>query len=115
MSVQLDAIEAEIAERKQDIKFLRMLERLERNKDFKALIREEYLTRRTLNQVGHLSNDMGRAEIPIDEIHNTLMGASYLGKFLKQIYADGRLAEAGLAESEAALEVIIDEDIEGEY
>lgn len=112
MSDQQTSIERDIQNYKADIKFRDALARLEKNKDFIAVISEGYQKKEALRLVNLRVDPNTQAEHSQRNILRDIDAISALGSYLQHIHQQADIALNSLETSEQTLEAVLAEEQE---
>jgi hypothetical protein len=107
---QIEQIEVSLEDAKQAVALRDAVLRLEKNRDFKKLIEQGYLTEEAV-RLTHLLAHPAMAERQ-DDLITDLKGISAFKAYIHQIMATGNMAEVSLKEHEEALDELraVEED-----
>lgn len=104
MSHNIETIELTIEQAKKSIDLMKRMERLYKNRDFKAIFEDDYFDNYTRNTVYLLSDPNMQGEAEQADLLKDLEAIGRVRTYLGSIFQKGRLAEKTLKDSEVTLE-----------
>lgn len=103
---QSAAIQIELDEAKKKVKLVEALDRLERNKDFKLLIEEEFFKQETLRQASCLSDPSFQTPHMQASLIADMRAGATIQAFFRLLRRNGAAAEQAIINSEEELQAI---------
>lgn len=106
MSHDIETLELSIEQAKKSVELMQRMEKLRKNRDFKAIIEDELLDNYARNTSYLVADPSMQGE---DEQRDLLMELQMIGRvrqFFGAIYQKGRIAEKAIADSEAEIELL---------
>ncbi len=111
---QLDQVEISIKQAKEKISYMKSLEKLAKNKDFKNLIDTGYLEKEAIRLV-HLKADFNMASEDNQKyINDAINAVGFFRNYLSTVFQQGEHAKQALVSHEETREEILSDDLIGE-
>ena len=111
---QLDQVEISIKQAKEKISYMKSLEKLAKNKDFKNLIDTGYLEKEAIRLV-HLKADLNMASEDNQKyINDAINAVGFFRNYLSTVSQQGEHAKQALVSHEETREEILSDDLIGE-
>lgn len=101
---QLEAIRAQLKDAQETQAMSDVLDRLERNRDYKKIISDGFLSKNVLEQASMIARPDCQHELIQQAIQRNLMGASALNGYMVSLRQAARAAESIISQCQASIE-----------
>lgn len=112
MSNDIETLELTIEQAKKSVELMERMERLRKNRDFRAIIEDELLDNYARNTAYLVADPTMQGEAEQRDLQMELQMIGRVRQFFSVIYQKGRLAEKSIIDSEAEIELLREEGAE---
>jgi hypothetical protein len=110
--VQIETLELSIEQAQKSVKLMNQMDKLRKNKEFKAIIEDELLDNYARNTVYLLSDPNMSGEAEQADLIKDLEMVGRVRQFFSTIYQKGRMAEKTIIDSNVTIDELREEGVD---